>query len=48
MQIHINNDFNNGGQFFTQAQINSFLQDEQTAVNILDSTFTSNISVTFA
>ena len=47
MQITVNNDFNNGGQFFTQAQINSFLQDEQTAINILQSTFTSNVSVVF-
>src|SRR5262249_26877775 len=47
MQITVNNDFNNGGQFFTQAQINSFLQDEQTAINILQLTFTSNVSVVF-
>jgi hypothetical protein len=47
MEIQVVNDFNNGGQVFTQAQINSFLADEQTAVNILDSTFTNNISVTF-
>src|SRR6516165_10284327 len=47
MQITVNNDFNNSGQFLTQDQINSFLQDEQTAINILDSTFTSNISVVF-
>src|SRR5438132_7042384 len=47
MQIQVNNDFNNSGQFLTQAQINSFLQDEQTAINILDSTFTSNVSVVF-
>src|SRR5215510_10768182 len=47
MQITVNNDFNNGGQFFTQAQINSFLQDEQTAINILNATFTDNISVVF-
>ena len=47
MQITVNNDFNNGGQFFTQAQINSFLQDEQTAINIFQSTFTSNVSVVF-
>jgi hypothetical protein len=45
MQIQVNNDFNNGGQQFTQAEINSFLQDEQTAINILDTTFTDNISV---
>jgi hypothetical protein len=47
MQITVNNDFANGGQNFTQAQINSFLADEQTAINILDATFTSNVSVVF-
>jgi hypothetical protein len=47
MQITVNNDFNNSGTFLTQNDINSFLQDEQTAINILDSTFTSNISVVF-
>ena len=47
MQITVNNDFQHGGQVFTQGQINSFLQDEQTAINILDSTFTSNVSVVF-
>jgi hypothetical protein len=47
MQITINNDFQHGGQVFTQGQIDSFLQDEQTAVNILESTFTNNISVVF-
>jgi hypothetical protein len=47
MQIQVVNDFNNGGQNFSQAQINSFLADEQTAVNILDATFTNNISVTY-
>jgi hypothetical protein len=47
MQITVNNDFQHGGQLFSQAQINSFLQDEQTAINILDSTFTDNISVVF-
>jgi len=47
MQITVNNDFQHGGQVFTQAQINSFLQDEQTAVNILQSTFTDDISVVF-
>jgi hypothetical protein len=46
MQITINNDFITGGPF-TQAQIDSFLQDEQIAVNILDATFTNNISLTF-
>jgi hypothetical protein len=46
MQITVNNDFNTFGGF-TQAQINSFLADEQTAVNILNSTFTSDISVVF-
>ena len=46
MQITVNNDFTTDGPF-TQAQINSFLQDEQTAVNILNSTFTNNISLTF-
>src|SRR5262249_8475288 len=47
MQITVNNDFNNGGVVFTQAQINSFLADEQTAINILDAAFTDNISVVF-
>jgi hypothetical protein len=47
MQITVNNDFNHSGTNLTQAQINSFLQDEQTAVNILNSTFTDNITVTF-
>jgi hypothetical protein len=47
MQIQVNNDFNNAGQFLTPDQINSFLADEQTAINILDSTFTSNVSVVF-
>ena len=46
MQIQVNNDFTTDGPF-TQAKINSFLQDEQTAINILDSTFTNNITVTF-
>jgi hypothetical protein len=46
MQIQVNNDFFTDGPF-TQAQVNSFLQDEQTAINILDSTFTNNITVTF-
>ena len=36
MQITVNSDFNNGPNGFTQAQINSFLADEQTAINILD------------
>src|SRR5258707_938559 len=47
MQIQVNNDFNNAGQFLTPDQINSFLADEQTAINILDSTLTSNVSVVF-
>jgi hypothetical protein len=46
MQITVNNDFATGGPF-TQAQIDSFLQDEQTAVNILNATFTNNIALTF-
>jgi hypothetical protein len=46
MQIQVNNDFTTDGPF-TQAEINSFLQDEQTAINILDTTFTNNISVVF-
>ena len=46
MQITVNNDFTTGGPF-TQAQIDSFLQDERTAVNMLDATFTNNISLTF-
>jgi hypothetical protein len=47
MQITVNNDFNNGPNGFTQAQINSFLADEQTAINILDAAFTDNISVVY-
>jgi hypothetical protein len=46
MQIQVNNDFATFGGF-TQAQINSFLADEQTAINILDAAFTDNISVVF-
>jgi hypothetical protein len=46
MQITVNNDFGTFGGF-TQAQINSFLADEQTAINILQSTFTDNISVVY-
>jgi hypothetical protein len=47
MQILVNNDFNSAGVQFTAGQIASFLQDEQTAINILNTTFTSNITVTF-
>ena len=47
MQITVINDFSNGPRPFTQQEIDSFLQDEQTAVNILNSTFTNNISLTF-
>jgi hypothetical protein len=47
MQITINNDFANGPRPFTPQEIASFLQDEQTAVNMLNSTFTNNISLTF-
>ena len=47
MQILVNNDFNSAGVQFTQAQINSFLQDEQTAINLLTATFTNNITLTF-
>src|SRR6516164_3342277 len=46
MQIQVTNDFNTDGPF-TPAQINSFLADEQTAINILDAAFTDNISVSF-
>jgi hypothetical protein len=46
MQITVHNDFFTDGPF-TQAQIDSFLADEQTAINILDATFTDNISVVF-
>jgi hypothetical protein len=46
MQITVNNDFATFGGF-TQAQINTFLADEQTAINILQSTFTDNISLVF-
>jgi 3'-phosphoadenosine 5'-phosphosulfate sulfotransferase (PAPS reductase)/FAD synthetase len=38
MQITVNNDFSNGPRPFTQQEIDSFLQDEQIAVNILNST----------
>jgi hypothetical protein len=37
MQITVNNDSAHGPRVFTQAEINSFLQDERTAINILDS-----------
>ena len=47
MQILVNNDFNSAGVQFTQAQINSFLQDEQTAINLLTARFTNNITLTF-
>src|SRR6266478_2951705 len=47
MQIQVHNDFNNSGTLLNQQDINSFLADEQTAINILDSTFTSNVSVVF-
>jgi hypothetical protein len=47
MQILVNNDFNSAGMQFTQAQINTFLQDEQTAINLLTATFTNNITLTF-
>jgi hypothetical protein len=51
MQITVNNDFtsyqNQTGHIFTQQEINSFLADEQTAINILDAAFTDNISVVY-
>jgi hypothetical protein len=46
MQILFNNDLANGGQTSTQAEKDSFLADEQTAVNIYNATFTNNITVT--
>jgi hypothetical protein len=46
MQITVTNDFNTFGGF-NQQQINSFLADEQTAINILDAAFTDNISVVY-
>jgi hypothetical protein len=46
MQILVNNDFTHSGQTLTQAQINSFTQDEQTAINILDAAITNNITIT--
>jgi hypothetical protein len=46
MQITVNNDFTTGGPF-TQAQIDSFVADETIAINILNATFTNNISLTF-
>jgi hypothetical protein len=45
MQITYINDFTTVAP--PQQDIPSFLQDEQTAVNILNSTFTNNISLTF-
>jgi hypothetical protein len=51
MQIQVNNDFttyqNQTGHIFTQQEINSFIADENTAINILDAAFTDNISVVF-
>jgi len=47
MQITLINDFNNGPRQFTAQEIASYLQDEQTAVNMLNATFTNNISLTF-
>ena len=47
MQITFINDFANGPRQFTAQEIASFQQDEQTAVNILNTTFTNNISLTF-
>jgi hypothetical protein len=47
MQIQVVNDFAHGPHAFSQAEINSFLTDENTAINILDAAFTDNISVTF-
>jgi hypothetical protein len=47
MQITFNNDFNSAGVQFTPDQINSFLADEQTAENMIESTFTNNISVVY-
>ena len=47
MQITFNNDFDHAGVVFTQAQKDSFLADERTAENILESTFTNNISVVY-
>jgi len=46
MQIMIRNDFTSNGML-TQAQIDSFLEDQKTAVDILNATFTNNISLTF-
>src|SRR5436309_7212799 len=47
MQITVNNDFNHSGTFLTQQDINSFIADENTAINILDAAFTDNISVVY-
>jgi hypothetical protein len=47
MQITFINDFANGPRQFTAQEIASFQQDEQTAINMLDTTFTNNISLTF-
>jgi hypothetical protein len=47
MQITFTNDFANGPRQFTAQEIASFLQDEQTAKTMLESTFFNNISLTF-
>jgi hypothetical protein len=47
MQIQVVNDFAHGPHAFSQAEINSFIADENTAINILDAAFTDNISVVF-
>src|SRR5262245_21107452 len=47
MQITFTNDFANGPRMFTAQEIASFLQDEQTAKTMLESTFFNNISLTF-
>ena len=47
MQILVNNDFSNGPRQFTQAEIDNFLADEQAAINMLNRTFTNNITLTF-
>ena len=47
MQITLITDFNNGPRQFTAQEIALFRQDEQTAINILNTTFTNNISLTF-
>jgi hypothetical protein len=47
MQIQVNNDFNHGPHAFSQTEINSFLADENTAINIIEAAFPNDISLIF-